>query len=133
MSALTNTLRFHIARLIILGLTVCFLSGCAANRTTASLPHEGNSLRKFAFGPTPLPGWTQVTAAMTCSNPPGYGFEPGAHLKLTQGASGAAQAITSDKPFFFSVAFRKAITRSPSLWAIPKPPPKPPCPPNCAG
>jgi lysophospholipase L1-like esterase len=104
MSALTNTLRFHIARLIILGLTVCFLSGCAANRTTASLPHEGNSLRKFAFGPTPLPGWTQVTAAMTCSNPPGYGFEPGAHLKLTQGASGAAQAITSDKPFFFSVA-----------------------------
>ncbi len=100
MSALTNTLR-----LTILSLTVCFGAGCAANRPTASLPREENSLRKFAFGPTPLAGWTQVTTAMTYSDQAGFGFEPGADLKFAQGAVGpSAQAITSDKPFFFSVA-----------------------------
>ncbi len=75
MSALTNTLR-----LTILSLTVCFGAGCAANRPTASLPREENSLRKFAFGPTPLAGWTQVTTAMTYSDLAGFGFDPGADL-----------------------------------------------------
>ncbi len=41
---------------------------------------------------------------MTCSNQPGFGFEPGADLKSVNGTGNpSAHAITSDKPFFFSV------------------------------
>jgi len=63
-------------------------------------------LSKFSFGSGPAaPGFTQVTPAMTYSNQPGFGFEPGADLKsVTSADSWTIHAITSDKPFFFSVA-----------------------------
>lgn len=98
-------LRLRIAHLAILSLAVGLLAGSAPNTSAQSLPPAVTSLRKFAFGPTPLPGWTQLTPAMTYSNQPGFGFEPGADLKFVPGAGDPlAQAITSDKPFFFSVA-----------------------------
>ena len=42
---------------------------------------------------------------MTYSNQPGFGFEPGSDLKsVTSADHPSIHAITSDKPFFFSVA-----------------------------
>ena len=59
---------------------------------------------KFAFGPGKVPaGYTQVLPDMTYSKERGFGFEPGADLK-TSSADAARGSITSDKPFFFSVA-----------------------------
>jgi len=105
MSTLTSILRIPIARLVVLGWAAGLLADSAPNTSGQSLPPAETVLRKFAFGATPLPGWVQVTPATTYSNPPGFGFEPGADLKSVQGAGGAlAQAITGDKPFFFSVA-----------------------------
>src|ERR1035441_3319239 len=98
--------RAHIVRSAILSLTVGWLAGCAGQETTTgSLPQEEKSLYRFSFGSPPAPGWTQVTPGMIYSNQPGFGFEPGAELKFVDRPDNhPGHAITSDKPFFFSVA-----------------------------
>jgi lysophospholipase L1-like esterase len=55
---------------------------------------------KFVFGGAkPESGWTQITPADLYSNETGCGFEPGA-----EPAAVGADALGSDKPFYFSVA-----------------------------
>ncbi len=54
-----------------------------------------------------MSGYTQVKPTMLYSPTPGYGFEPGATLtSIDRGRSDALRSdfITSDKPFYFSVA-----------------------------
>ncbi len=58
-------------------------------------------LVKFQFGSGQVaPGYTQVSPDLTYTKKGGFGFEPGA--AVTAPASGGF--ITSDQPFFFSVA-----------------------------
>jgi lysophospholipase L1-like esterase len=57
---------------------------------------------KFQFGPTPRAGWTSISSDMVYSSERGYGFEPGAILRVS--GKGDGQFITSDAPFYFSVA-----------------------------
>jgi lysophospholipase L1-like esterase len=94
----TTILRTPIARFAILGLTVGFLLGCAQKGSAF------DSL-KFSFGSPAGPDGTPVAPGMTYSNQPGFGFEPGADVKSVAGSGNTpGHAITSDKPFFFSVA-----------------------------
>ncbi len=61
---------------------------------------------KFSFG-APAPEFTLVTPGMVYSNPPGFGFEPGATFKsINAPDSGASEnhAIAADNLFYFSVA-----------------------------
>ncbi len=53
---------------------------------------------KFNFSPQAVAGQTQVAPDMTWSKERGFGFEPGAELRV------ADKGIASDKPFFFHVA-----------------------------
>ena len=77
-----------------------FLPGLGWNYESPSSPF------KFSFGSAPAPpGFTQVTPDMIYSDQAGFGFEPGADLKSVAGSGNpSSHAITSDKPFFFSVA-----------------------------
>jgi lysophospholipase L1-like esterase len=74
------------------------LLGCLSADPSA-FASEPPTTFKFSFGPgKPVAGYTQVTTNMIYSRELGFGFEPGGDLKATDGN------ISSDKPFFFSVA-----------------------------
>jgi lysophospholipase L1-like esterase len=54
---------------------------------------------KFGFGAGKVPeGFTRVASDAVYSKEAGYGFEPGSELRA------AENSVTSDKPFYFSVA-----------------------------
>jgi lysophospholipase L1-like esterase len=60
----------------------------------------------FGIGPTNIPS-TKVAAEAVYSKEFGYGYEPGADVKLIERSGDAAAesgSTTSDKPFYFSVA-----------------------------
>jgi lysophospholipase L1-like esterase len=58
---------------------------------------------KFSFAPgNPPPGYLHVSPDDIYNSDPGYGFEPGANVAAVD--RGAAGFVTSDKPFYFSVA-----------------------------
>ncbi|MGD0388830.1 MAG: rhamnogalacturonan acetylesterase [Tepidisphaeraceae bacterium] len=58
---------------------------------------------KFSFAPgNPPPGYLHVSPDDIYNADPGYGFEPGANVAAVE--RGAAGFVTSDKPFYFSVA-----------------------------
>lgn len=95
-----------ISRFAVLSVAAGSIAGFAEKSAAfQSQSQEEISLFKFSFGSPPVPGWTQVTPGMTYSNWPGFGFEPGAELKFVDRPdNNPGQAISSDKPFFFSVA-----------------------------
>jgi len=70
---------------------------------TPNLPAQESTDFKFSFAPgTPPPGYLHVSPDDIYDADPGYGFEPGAKaVSLDRGAAGF---VTSDKPFYFSVA-----------------------------
>jgi lysophospholipase L1-like esterase len=81
----------------------CLVLATSGQRATAADGAPPTSF-KFAFGPGKAPaGFTQVLPDMTYSKERGFGFEAGADLKAS-GANAARGSISSDKPFFFSVA-----------------------------
>ncbi|HZZ30207.1 MAG TPA: rhamnogalacturonan acetylesterase [Pirellulales bacterium] len=79
---------------------------------------QDQTTHKFSFAPgNNISGYTQVSPETTYSKELGYGFEPGAQLKTIEQAGGAAAhaesasgdlphsgCVTSDKPFYFSIA-----------------------------
>ncbi len=72
----------------------------SAKAATVNVP-EGSAGRvsyKFDFGAKAAAGATQVSSSSVYGKESGYGFEPGANVKSND------RGVTSDKPFFFSVA-----------------------------
>src|ERR1043166_6233030 len=73
-----------------------------------AVAQSGKTRFKFDFGPGKVvPGFTQVLPTDIYSKERGYGFEPGATLSgIERGSNDALRGdfITSDKPFYFSVA-----------------------------
>ncbi|OYU32425.1 MAG: hypothetical protein CFE39_03455 [Comamonadaceae bacterium PBBC2] len=98
-------MRLHHTLLLALGLLLSALSH-AADPTAPTY--------RFAFGNGPVaPGFTAVQPDMAYSRERGYGFEAGAHTTLLPAQGG--QALSSNKPFYFSVAvpegnYRTSIT-----------------------
>jgi lysophospholipase L1-like esterase len=85
------------ARLPLLGLALATL---AAQAQTNPPPLN------FTFG-LPVPGYTLITPKMTYSKDTGFGFEPGASVKVVLGGATGAKpigAVASDKLFCFSAA-----------------------------
>jgi len=68
---------------------------------------EPASAFKFQFGAeTAAPGYTLVPPTLQYSKDTGYGFEPGANVTSVNEETGVvlqSSAVTSSKPFFFSV------------------------------
>jgi lysophospholipase L1-like esterase len=69
---------------------------------------QANRSFKFDFGPGPAaPGYTRVTPADVYSDKAGFGFEPGAPVtgeNRSQPDPLLCDFVTSDQPFYFSVA-----------------------------
>jgi lysophospholipase L1-like esterase len=70
--------------------------------------HAVETQRKFDFGSGPVaPGYTQVLPTTVYSKETGYGIEPGAAVTAQDRGQPDAMRqdfLTSDRPFFFSVA-----------------------------
>jgi lysophospholipase L1-like esterase len=79
---------------------VCaMLALLTANRASA----QDKTDFKFSFAPgNASPGFQQIAPDQVYSKSTGFGFEPGANVKAV--AAGKTGFITSDKPFYFSVA-----------------------------
>ena len=70
---------------------------------TPPLPAQEKTDFKFIFATGhPPPGYLHVSPDDIYNSDPGYGFEPGAKVLTVD--RGAAGFVTSDKPFYFSVA-----------------------------
>jgi lysophospholipase L1-like esterase len=73
--------------------SACLLAAALA----VNPPARAQSGGKFAFGTATKPGWTRVSPTNAYSVDTGWGFEPGASL------AAGRQAVTSARPFYFSV------------------------------